>query len=138
VPHSELGDQQLDARARKSISWEAGPLEGMQTIFRIWLAKAGARLDERWPGEPVGARLIGKLHLENGETVWLTADDQPISPPWPDKLAEARDLVLARAQECGVRIPVDGTPRGYVLGPDDTGVWVYVDLYLPEVQEGAG
>jgi hypothetical protein len=87
--------------------------------FDVFLIKPGTRVSG-WPGRrSMSTQLIGKLDLENGETVWVTVREESLSESmtrditsWKKGLSrfggpDIRALIFGIHEEDGSRVYVD-------------------------------
>ena len=78
VPHSEVTANIHGTIGQRSIVWIPRPAEGSIIEFQVWLTKPRTRVTN-WPGyRSRSTQFIGKIALADGETVWVTALEEPI------------------------------------------------------------
>ncbi len=96
------------------VQWTPAPPGGEVTFFTIALLAAGVRCSN-WPGKNTGSELVGRIGLENGDTVWVVSNTRPETPE--ETTAWDRLRRLSRVAAYGVGATADdGHLRGVTMG----------------------
>jgi len=130
VPHSEVTARAGTPAQPQSIVWIPRPPQGSVVEFQAWLTKPETVVTN-WPGyRSRGTQLIGKIHLLNGETVWVTALEEPASAELAVEIQRRKNLLRSKVP-LGERQVAQSEIRALLFGhhPKD-GSWFYIDLSM--------
>lgn len=128
VPHSEVTAKVDAVGDSPSIAWMPRPPEGSVVEFQVWLTKPETVVTN-WPGyRSRGAQLIGKTVLGNGQTVWVTALEEPVSPSLQLEIQQRKNLLRSKVGLGGAEV-AESEFRAILFGhsPED-GSMFYIDL----------
>ena len=114
----------LDGKEKKSISWITAAPESRAIEVAVIIAAKGT-IASGWPGKrSMGTRFVGRLKLDNGETLWVVAME-----------TSAPDLALPQGRMAWFDgkskrdIPKDGA-RALVFGGNEDGSRFMVDCLV--------